>query len=119
MRLLQTEEKDIRIHRCGPLYRHLCQCVMPDLDVDTKDPSFNARSINRQAGVYLFEEKKSEKVFIGKFFGSRRHILESEQRRLVLLGLGVCRVGAGDPCADQTGERSSTSHEADDLLGVL
>ena len=83
MGLHHSRAADIRVHKCGPLYRHLSQCVMPDFDVDTTNPSFSARTITRHPGVYLFEEKKSGKVFIGKFFGSRHNIHESEQQRLL------------------------------------
>jgi aminoglycoside phosphotransferase len=83
MALMKDDWKGIRIHKYGPLYHHLRRCVLPSLDIEAKSPSFEARPISLQNGVYLFEEKKSGKLFIGKFFGTRKMIPENEQRRLL------------------------------------
>jgi aminoglycoside phosphotransferase (APT) family kinase protein len=83
MVMMNREGKDIGICKSGPLYRHLRQWVLPDLEIDAKNPSFEARPISLHNGVYLFEEKKSGELFIGKFFGSRKMIPENEQRRLL------------------------------------
>ncbi len=63
-----------------PVYEHLISIVLPKAGIDLKCPDFKASCLNANQDVYLFEERKSQNRFVGKYFGFRYQLSKAERK---------------------------------------
>ena len=81
--MVPEDQHHRRIDEASPLYSCLSRHILPVFHLEVKSPVFILKPIHAQKGVYLFEEKKTGKLLVGKFFGDRLNIPETEKCRLL------------------------------------
>jgi thiamine kinase-like enzyme len=59
------------LQRVDPLYDYLSRDVLPQADLDVKDPVFHVCRLSGSNMVYKYREERSNHSVIGKFYGSQ------------------------------------------------
>jgi thiamine kinase-like enzyme len=60
-----------RLYETDPLYSHLTEAVFPSLGIEMINPEIDSVCLNKNQTVYLYAERKSNTMLVGKFFGNR------------------------------------------------
>ena len=64
-----------------PLHTHLKKVVLPRLGFEIAQPDFELVSLSKQLTVFLYRERKSNALIVGKFFGHRTKQPENDPQR--------------------------------------
>src|SRR5512143_2814300 len=59
------------LERADPLYSYIVNDVMPQVELDVKDPVFHVSRMRASNMVYKYREERTDVSLIGKFYGSR------------------------------------------------
>ena len=59
------------LERADPLYDYLVHDVMPQVELDVKDPVFHVNRLRASNMVYKYREERSDVSLIGKFYNHR------------------------------------------------
>ncbi len=87
------------LDRHDPLHGYLSSVVLPEMGHNITEPEIDSICLSYRQSVYLYRERKSDAVVVGKFFGNRKDSGESNPGRtleqefnnlLVLRGKGFC-----------------------------
>jgi len=69
-----------RLDERDPLHTHMTHVVLPRAGIDIRYPDFQVSSIGNRQEVYSYRERKSQSLFVCKFFGSRWYLSEVGRR---------------------------------------
>jgi len=87
------------LERHDPLYDYLSRIVLPGIGVEIPYPSIESICLSERQSVYLYHERKSEALVVGKFFGNRPENLNNNPSKsldqefsnlVVIRGKGFC-----------------------------
>ena len=59
------------LERHDPLHDYLSRVVFPDIGFKVNNPVIDSVCLSNRQSVYLYHERKSDAVVVGKFFGNR------------------------------------------------
>jgi len=70
-----------RVESKDPIYVHLKRTVLPRLGIEMSQPDFEQTCLSKKRSIYIYQERKSRSLVVGKFFGRRSDEFEHDPRR--------------------------------------